>query len=132
MPKVSINKLQNKVYDLILFQLASAFKKGTDENKVTTLLNSLFTETEKLMLAKRLAIALLLEKNVTYEKISRLLKVSPVTVGFIRNKMRKGNKEYLEFISKLSDKMIRVSGATTQLEWFAHMEKVLKTRAKNK
>ena len=65
------------------------------------LFDSLFTKTERLMLAKRLAIALLLERGRSYKDISRVLKVSSVTIGLVRNNIMKGNQPYSDLIRNL-------------------------------
>ena len=68
---------------------------------VRNFLNSLLTKTEKIMLAKRLAIAFLLNKNYNYRDISDALKVSTATVCKIKEIMDKTEGGYELFIKKL-------------------------------
>ena len=93
--------MDSKVFSGILAQLESSFKDLSSEKEAARFLDSLFTETERLMLAKRLAIAVLLEEGITYDRISRWLKVSPVTVGFVQNNKLKGNAAYQALIKQL-------------------------------
>ena len=101
MSKVSKNKLPTATGELILDQLAEAFARLSQKEGVLQLLDSLITKTERIMFTKRLAIAVLLERGITYTRISKILKVSPVSVGFVKNNILKGNSVYAILIKKL-------------------------------
>ena len=101
MPKISKNRLEKTVYDAILRQLIVAFKQCLNEKTLEDLFDSLFTKTERLMFAKRLAIAVLLERGLNYKDISRLIKVSSVTIGLVRNNIMKNNQPYLDLVKSL-------------------------------
>ncbi len=67
---------------------------------IKNFLNGLLTKTEKIMLAKRLAIAFLLNRGYIYRDISDVLKVSTTTVGRIKEAMDKTDN-YKTFLTKL-------------------------------
>ena len=61
----------------------------------------LLTPTEQIMLAKRLAISILLAKKYTYEEIVDVLKVSPVTIGTISLWLKKEGKAFQKSINRI-------------------------------
>lgn len=69
--------LSNRVYDLLIETLSNLKSKKEVENFV----NSIFTPTEKVMFAKRLAAALLLAKGHDYMSVRRILRLSPPTIA---------------------------------------------------
>ena len=101
MPKISRYKLEKRMEELILRQLAQIFQKITEEDGVSLLMNNLFTRTEKIMLAKRIAIAILLEKEWNYTAISNALKVSPTTISFVKNSKLNASPEYEKLLGKV-------------------------------
>ncbi|MEK7590474.1 MAG: Trp family transcriptional regulator [Patescibacteria group bacterium] len=105
MPKISKNKLDKNTYDFLSNNLICALTDLNNKKDVTSLMDSLFTQTERLMLAKRLAIAALLERGLSYKKISNLLKVSSVTIGFVKNGIMKNNNPYAQLINKIASKL---------------------------
>mgnify|MGYP001557963171 FL=1 len=72
-----------------------------NDSDVSNFLNGLLTKTEKIMLAKRLAVAFLLSKNYNYRDISDTLKVSTATICKIKETMDKTEGGYEFFIRKL-------------------------------
>lgn len=87
-------------------QLISAFRDPKSEKDIKGLFESIFTKTEKLMLAKRLAIAVLLEQGLSYPEISSAIKVSSVTISFVRNNIMKNNDGYLQLIRALDKRIV--------------------------
>lgn len=80
MPHVSRKKLNKKIYqkigdEFILFILE--LKSSTDTKSFLT---NLLTKTERVMLAKRLAVIGMLIKGYSFEAIQKTLEVSPSTV----------------------------------------------------
>ena len=75
---------RNKVDDEVLEKLFSLFFEvvGKRENKeeFQRLINDVFSSTERIMVAKRIAIIYLLTKNIDYRIICEVLKVSASTV----------------------------------------------------
>lgn len=105
MPKISKNKLDKNAYEFLSNNLIDALADLNKKKDVASLIDSLFTQTERLMLAKRLAIAVFLERGLSYKKISSLLKVSSVTIGFVKNSIMKNNNPYAQLISKIANKL---------------------------
>lgn len=68
----------------ILYQVINDLKS---EGEVTTVMSDLLSETEKLALAKRLAIAMFLDKGRSYENIRETLKVSSATIASVQAMM---------------------------------------------
>lgn len=90
MPHISSRKLDQVLLDKLLKKLVLIIGKAQDKNSLSPVLKELLTRTEKIMLAKRLAIVFLLSKKIPQDKISDLLKVSPTTVAKISLKMEMG------------------------------------------
>ena len=97
--------MEGAIREQVLKRLVAFFQKLTDFGAVEGLFNNLFTRTERVMFAKRLAIAVLLERGTPYSVISKTLKVSNSTIGFVRNHIMSGNREYTALIKSL-DKII--------------------------
>ena len=102
MPKISRNKLEPDVNELILKRLVRTFTKLNKEEELDRLLKNLFTGTERIMLAKRINIAMLLEEGLSYEKISKKLKVSHATISFVRQSLLIRDAHYKELIEDLN------------------------------
>lgn len=71
------------------------------EEEVKKFLNDFLSPTEKIMLIKRLAIAMLLLKGYTYRNIREILKVSYPTINHIQRWLAKGGKGYKIVFEKL-------------------------------
>ena len=84
MVQVSKRKLNPKVWDQIYRIFLKAIKKTTRGKETQLLINFLLTETEKIVLTKRLAIGLLLEKGLDYDQIKSALKVSQGTIASVK------------------------------------------------
>ncbi len=80
MPHVSRWKLQKNEEKNLLSAFRLVLAKLTKDEDVDAFLNSLLTSTEKIMLAKRLAIVVLIEEGLTESQISESLHVTRVTV----------------------------------------------------
>ena len=81
MPHVSSRELNQKFLGELFNKLFSILGKGERKGLLSSVANELFTPTEKIMLAKRLAIILMLKSNVPHERVSQVLQVSPTTVS---------------------------------------------------
>lgn len=64
-------------------------------------LQNLLSYTEQMMLAKRLAIAVLLERGLNYEEIDETLKVSKSTVGTVHKQLLIGAVGYQKAVDKI-------------------------------
>ncbi|MDO8443851.1 MAG: Trp family transcriptional regulator [Candidatus Azambacteria bacterium] len=101
MSQVSRNPLSKESNYEIQATLWWLLARLDNDSDIRNFLNSLLTKTEKIMLAKRLAIAFLLNKNYSQRDISDALKVSTSTVCRIKEVMDKTEGDYEIFIKKL-------------------------------
>lgn len=81
MPHVSKYKLEKNAEKDLVDTLEFVLSKLSKKEDIKTFLLSLLTPTERLMLAKRLAIILLIEKGLTESQIANALHVTRVTVS---------------------------------------------------
>jgi len=84
MPHISRYKLSPSVEKDLLKALDVVLLKITQEEDLDAFLLALLTKTERLMLAKRLAIILLLKEGVADSEIANSLHVTRVTVSRLR------------------------------------------------
>ncbi|MEK7503219.1 MAG: Trp family transcriptional regulator [Patescibacteria group bacterium] len=80
MPHVSSKKLNKKIYQKIgdeFIQFVLELKSSSDAKSFLT---NLLTKTERIMLAKRLAVICMLMRGYSFEAIQQTLQVSPATV----------------------------------------------------
>jgi uncharacterized protein YerC len=70
-------------------------------NQSKRFLNSFLTDTERINLAKRLAIALYLEKGHSYEEIKKDLKVSSATIASVDKIIKKNQESFSVAIEKI-------------------------------
>lgn len=82
--QVSRHKLTAKAEKDILRALTLVVTKITKENDADTFLLAFLTSTERMMLAKRLAIILLLNEGFSDSEIANSLRVTRVTVSRLR------------------------------------------------
>jgi len=80
MPHVSRKKLKKKVFIKIGEQLADTIAKANSARELRWVFKELITPTERVMLAKRLAIILMLERGYSFDIIQKTLKVTPQTI----------------------------------------------------
>ncbi len=92
-----LGKETNQEIQATLWWLLARLKSDFD---IRNFLNGLLTKTEKIMIAKRLAIAFLLNRGYNYRDIGDVLKVSTTTVGRIKEAMDKTDN-YQVFLTKL-------------------------------
>ncbi|MFV1917284.1 MAG: Trp family transcriptional regulator [Patescibacteria group bacterium] len=82
MAQVSKHPLEPNVEDKVFEIFIDSIKKVQSSGEVVAFLNDLLTPTERIMLAKRVAIAFLLVKGErTYRNISKTLRVSSGTIA---------------------------------------------------
>lgn len=102
MPQVSKYPLtkttEQRLYKLFWETIAN-FK---DSYKAEQFFNDLLTPTEKIMLSKRLAIAIMLLKEYDYSAIRSVLKVSPGTIGSVSLWLKHSGTGYRKALEKLA------------------------------
>lgn len=104
MPQLSKYPLRQLVKSEIVTNFHWLIAHLTRENEIDKFLDDFLTETEKVMLAKRLAIAMMLEKGYSYFDIRDTLKVSTSTILRISHWLEKGGIGYRIALRKLSQK----------------------------
>ena len=80
MPHVSSKKLDRNLSEKLFKKLLVIFGKAQNKNILSLVMNELFTETEKIMLAKRLAVILMISSKTPQHRVALILQVSPTTV----------------------------------------------------
>lgn len=90
-------ELEGRIFDLFIKTLVDL----RYEDEVKDFLGDLISPVEKIMLVKRLAIAILLDKGYTYEAIDNILKVSRPTINRVSLALKYGKSGYQKAISKI-------------------------------
>ncbi len=104
MTQVSRIPLQKEVEKRVYEVLMECVMTTSTHDSVDHLLTDLLSPTERLMIAKRLAIALLLLKGYEQRVISHWLKVSLATVSKVSLAIQRGNNGYRIVIGSLLKK----------------------------
>jgi len=81
MTRISKYKVEDKVLNKLYFLMFEIISNMDEEERFTGIMNELLSPTEKIMIAKRVAIIYLLMKNIDYLMISEVLKVSSRTIA---------------------------------------------------
>lgn len=100
MTQVSKYLLPKDVYDYVFEIFLNTLVQIRTKKKASEFLDEFLTPTEKIMLAKRLAIGILIAKKCDYREISRTLKVSTATVGNFSSLYKYG-KSYKNIVNIL-------------------------------
>lgn len=101
MSQVSKYPISKQIADRIFEIFLKTFVKIRDTHEADQFISDLLTPTEKVMLAKRLAIAFLLEKNYDYQTIRQVLRVSAGTIAGVNIALKHGSKGYKNLIDKI-------------------------------
>ena len=101
MPAVSKYPLSKDVEKRVYQLLVEALTDARTPHQTKKMIDDLLTPTEKTMLAKRIAIALMLVKAYDYRSISQTLKTSLATVGNISRDIKIGSGWFEEFCKKV-------------------------------
>lgn len=81
MTRISKYKVEDKVLKKLYFLMFEIISNMDEEERFTGIMEELLSPTEKIMIAKRIAIIYLLMKNIDYLMISDVLKVSSRTIA---------------------------------------------------
>lgn len=102
MTQISKNPIDKDVYysirDDFLWIMASLHSTG----EVKTFFYDFFTKTERIMLSKRLAVAMMIHKGFQYDDIRFILHVSTATISRVADWLDRGG----EGVRKALDKLI--------------------------
>lgn len=105
MPQISKRPIKEDLLNRMLEIMEKSLVKLKDQKEMTVFLEDFLTPTEKIMLAKRLAMALLLSRGWDHQAICQYLKVSTSTVTTIKNKLKSETSGYHRVINQIeSDK----------------------------
>lgn len=102
MAQVSKYPISKDVADRIFEVFIKTLVKIKDKKEAQNFAYDLFSSTEKVMLAKRIAIAFLLMKGYQYREISRLLRVSLTTIGSVNIVLKLGKGGYQTILGKIA------------------------------
>ena len=100
MPHVSGKKLDPMLLEKLFGKLLMILNQAQNRGHLSTIVNELFTSTEKIMVSKRLAIILMLSSHTPQHRIVDLLKVSPATVSKMSLKKEIGKYKVILKISQ--------------------------------
>lgn len=106
MPHISKKELPIELFGELFYQLVRVIDSLNTVRKKNDFLWNFFTQTEKVMLAKRLAIIIMLSKNASQYEVSQRLNVSSSTVARIADAIDRGR--YTTFLSNMKVEAPRV------------------------
>src|SRR3989344_7744615 len=81
MPHISQKRVKRHVFKRMSDEFVKTISSLKSSSEIRGFLNELLTPTERMMLAKRLAMILMLKKGYSFLIIRRTLKLSPSTVA---------------------------------------------------
>lgn len=93
--QISKIKLHSKVEREIKDMLAQVVSDLKSQNNAKIFLRDFLTPAEELVLAKRLAIILYLEKGRSYEEIKQSLRVSSATIASVQSMLEQGSEGFM-------------------------------------
>ena len=141
MSQISRYPISKKIADRIFEIFLTTLTRLKDKTEADQFISDLLTPTEKIMLAKRLAIAFLLEKDYDYRTIQKVLRVSTGTITTVNIARNLGSEGYKKVISKiikmetfteiLDKTIIKLLSAPSALERGSGTWTYLKTQAEN-
>ncbi|MEK7067194.1 MAG: Trp family transcriptional regulator [Patescibacteria group bacterium] len=101
MTKISRFKLSSEQIHQLNQRMISAVASLREKKALNLFFDDLLTMTEKIMLGKRLLIALLLERGYSYGAVSVLMKVSQGTIHAVSTRLQKGGTGFRLAIKNL-------------------------------
>lgn len=101
MAQVSRLFLSKNLYERIFEIFFKSILKLKNKKEAEEFFNDLLTPTERIVLAKRLAIAMLLAKDYDYRTIRSILHVSPPTIAHVKNTLKRSGTGYRKTIGRL-------------------------------
>lgn len=101
MPLVSKRKLYRKIEDKMFETFWEAISKLKSKEEIRSFVSDLLSPVERMMIAKRLAIAALLLRNYSYDSIKDTLKVSGATIAKV-SLVLNNNQGYKVAVNKIA------------------------------
>lgn len=90
-------EIEERVFEILLETIASL--KNPEE--INDFIEDFLSPVEKIMLAKRLAIAVLLGRGYDYRQIREILKVTPGTIAGVNLKLKYAGRGYKKVVEKI-------------------------------
>lgn len=109
MPHVSKRKLKKDVYSTLTKRFGEMLFEIIRTKNPSAFTNELLTNTERLMLCKRLIILVMISEHYPFLEIEKVLKVTTQTIGRVYGRMKNG--EFNELLGVIE--AIRVSKSNT-------------------
>lgn len=101
MTQVSKYPISDRIYQRILEIFLKSLVKIETKDEAQQFIKDFLSPVEQIMLAKRLAIAFLLEQNYEFREISKILRVSLTTIARVSLMRKIGGVGYQKIIHKL-------------------------------
>lgn len=96
--KYPIHKeVEKRIFEIFRVAIANL----RDAQDIEDFLEDFLSPVEKIMLAKRLSIAVLLAKGYTYPSITKTLRVTPATIASVSLGLKYSGKGYKKMVEKL-------------------------------
>jgi len=90
MTHISKKKLNNNDFEKLYAELIHSFERSFKNNRTKNVFEEFLTQTEKVMLVKRLAVIAMLSKDIPIYTIAESLNMSPATVDRMSLKYEMG------------------------------------------
>ncbi|MBI2055455.1 MAG: hypothetical protein HYT42_01040 [Candidatus Sungbacteria bacterium] len=94
MAKISQKPVTREVREEMFRSMFRALARVSDEGAIGKILDDVLTPTEKIMIAKRVMAAILIDRGYSYTEIGELLKLSPTTINTVHREIRKKGDGY--------------------------------------
>jgi TrpR-related protein YerC/YecD len=101
MAQVSRYLMSDKIKTEINSLFWETISRLDDQTDIADFLEDFLSPTERTVLSKRLAIALMLKKDYSYQAIKKLLKVSQSTIADVNLKLKYSGKGYHKILDKV-------------------------------
>lgn len=101
MTKISRRVLRKGQEEEMYRVLTDSLTMLGNPSEVMNFIDDILSPTEKVMIAKRLFVAILLARGLTYEAIGEVLKVSPTTIYAVNHNLKCGKDGYMNVINKI-------------------------------
>ena len=101
MPQISKYPVREEIYERIFELLLKLLTDSYNKSEAKELIEDLLTPTERIVLAKRLGIVVLLAKNYDYRDIQDILHVSKESIAKVNIILKYGSKGYKNFVRKV-------------------------------
>lgn len=147
MTQISKYPISKAVADRIFEVFLKALVEVKNKEEAEQFISDFLTPTEKVMLAKRLAIAFLLDKGYDYRTIQKIIWVSAPTITSVNMALQHGSDGYRKMVSKImaeeklgeffEDTIVKLLSAPAALEkgrgtWSYLKRQVEEQKRKNK